>query len=81
MYQIAVLQAGFVYVGNVVINNGWCTITNAKNIRRWGTTDGLGQLVNGPLSETVLDKVGCVRVPMHALIHLIDVDTQKWEKA
>lgn len=30
---------------------------NARCIRRWGTSDGLSQLVKGPTSETVLDAV------------------------
>ena len=52
----------------VVINNGFVlvcrgysqspegvTLTKARCIRVWGTTEGLGQLVNGPTSDTVLD--------------------------
>ena len=53
-------------------------LKSAKNLRVWGTTKGLGELVNGPLSGTKLDQVGTVRVPSRALIHLIDVEQKKW---
>ena len=76
--QIVVLDRGFVYIGYVKTAAGWVHITNAWNIRRWGTTEGLGQLVNGPLSGTTLDRVGNVRVPDHALIHLIAVEEEQW---
>lgn len=34
------------------------TLINAAVVRRWGTTEGLGQLgLEGPQTETVLDKV------------------------
>jgi hypothetical protein len=77
-YKIVVLDRGFVYVGAVKIENDFIIITNAKNIRIWGTTKGLGELVSGPLSKTVTDRVGTVRAPMRALISLIDVESGKW---
>jgi hypothetical protein len=76
--KIAVLDRGFVYIGRVKIDGDFLTISNAQNIRVWGTTKGLGELVNGPTSSTKTDKVGTVRVPMRALISLIDVDGGKW---
>lgn len=53
-----------------VLNNHWCilgvnsaeddatvTVTDAAVIRRWGTTDGIGQLASeGIRKETILDK-------------------------
>lgn len=78
-YQIAVLDRGFVYIGRVEWNDDVLTITNAKCIRRWGTTKGLGELVNGPRPETILDTVGTIHVPEHALIHLIDVVESAWK--
>jgi hypothetical protein len=77
--QIVVLERGFVYVGRVALDNDWLTITGAKNIRCWGTRNGLGELVKGPTKETKLDEVGTVRVPMRAVIHLIDVDQVAWK--
>ena len=76
--QIAVLDRGFVYIGNIVTDGEWCYIENAWNIRRWGTTRGLGELVDGPTSDTQLDRVGSVRVPFHVLHHLIAVKGAGW---
>jgi hypothetical protein len=76
--QIVVLDRGFVYVGDVSIDRDFVVIEHAKNIRVWGTTKGLGELRGGPLSNTTLDDVGTVRAPVRALIHLIDVDSGKW---
>ena len=78
-FAIAVLDRGFVYVGNCELSDEWLVIKNARNVRRWGTTNGLGELaLNGPLEKTVLDDVGVVRVPRRALIHLIDTEGEKW---
>ena len=76
---IVVLDRGFVYIGKVTIEGDWCVIENAKNIRAWGTTKGLGELVSGPTSSTKLDQVGTVRAPMRAVISVIDVDGAKWK--
>ena len=77
--KIAVLDRGFVYVGHVKTEGDFYILTHAKNIRVWGTSKGLGELVSGPTSSTRLDKVGTVRVPARALISLIDVEQAKWK--
>jgi hypothetical protein len=77
--KIVILDRGFVYVGRVALAVDFLTITDAKNIRVWGTSQGLGELVSGPKSATKLDQVGTVRVPMRALISLIDVEQSKWK--
>ena len=76
--KIVVLDRGFVYVGTVEVTDDFVIVTNAKNIRQWGTTKGLGELVYGPLSKTKLDHTGTVRVSVRALISLIDVDQKAW---
>ena len=76
---IVVADRGFVYVGEVEVDDDWCIVTNAKNIRVWGTTQGLGELVNGPTKNTKLDAVGTVRIPMRAVISLIDVKADSWK--
>jgi hypothetical protein len=76
--KIVVLDRGFVYVGRVAIEGDFIVIKSAKNIRAWGTSKGLGELVSGPLSGTKLDTVGTVRVPSRALISFIDVEQSKW---
>jgi len=70
-FNIAVLDNGFVYSGDCFIEDKFLLITNCKNIRQWGTTKGLGELVNGILPKTVLDEVGQVSVPIGRLVHLI----------
>ena len=78
-FAIVVLDRGFVYVGDVTVDDDWCVIENARNIRKWGTTKGLGQLaLEGPTSETILDQAGVVRAPKRALIHLIETEASRW---
>jgi len=76
--KIAVLDRGFVYIGYVKIEGDFLYLRHAKNIRVWGTTKGLGELVSGPTKDTKLDSVGSVTVPVRALISLIDVEQSKW---
>ena len=77
--KIIVADRGFVYVGQVEQSADFVTLKNAKNIRVWGTSKGLGELVSGPTGKTVLDRVGTVRVPMRAVIAIIDVEQSKWK--
>lgn len=70
--NIIVMDRGFVYVGDVTEEQDRLIIKNAKNLRIWGTTEGLGELRNGPISgKTKVDQVGDVCVYRHAVIHLI----------
>ncbi len=68
---IVVLDRGFVYVGDVTREGDMLAIANAKNIRVWGTSKGLGELVKGPTTKTVLDAVGTVQAPFRAVITVI----------
>lgn len=72
--QIVVLDKGFVYVGEAAIDREFVTLTNARNIRRWGTSSGLGELVNGPLKNTVVDASGDLLIPMRAIIHFMSIN-------
>ena len=76
---IVVVDRGFVYIGQVEVDEAWCVVTKAKNIRVWGTTKGLGELVNGPTKDTKLDTVGTLRIPMRAVISIIDVSVDAWK--
>jgi hypothetical protein len=76
--QIVVLERGFVYIGMVTVDGGWVYVNQARNIRKWGTTKGLGELVNGPLKDTILDRVGTLKAPLRSLVSLIDVEESKW---
>ena len=77
--QIVVADRGFVYIGKVEITPEYTVLRNAQNIRMWGTTKGLGELVSGPLGKTQLDPVGTVRIPNRAVISIIDVEQSKWK--
>jgi hypothetical protein len=77
--KIVVADRGYVYVGNVVDDGQFTTITNAKNIRYWGTTKGLGELKDGALSGTKLDFFGTVKIPNKAVIFFLEVDQEKWK--
>lgn len=77
--QIVVADRGFVYVGLVTIEPDWVIVREARNIRYWGTTRGLGQLaLEGPTSTTTLDEIGTVRIPLRAVISLIDTEARLW---
>lgn len=60
--RIIVADRGWVFVGDCKDNeDGSVTIYNAQNIRRWGTTKGLGELTHGALANTQHDSYGTVK--------------------
>lgn len=75
--QIVVLDRGYIYIGDVEILNGHVLIHEAKNIRYWGTKNGLGELINGPLLKTKVDFVGEINARYTAVIHFIQCN-QGW---
>lgn len=77
-YRILVLQRGWVVVGKYSETGDECILTDASVIRRWGTTKGLGELINGPLESTVLDPCGTVRA--HKLAVVMQIECQKWAR-
>lgn len=80
-YAIVVLDRGFVYVGSTTSDNqGNVTMTDAHNIRSWGTTKGLGELVlEGPKSNTKTDKCGTVKIPAKSLISIHPTEKKLWK--
>lgn len=70
--KIAVLQRGWVFVGIFSQEGENCKLTEAYNIRNWGTTKGLGEIVDGPLKTTILDRVGTVSFHELSAIALLD---------
>lgn len=74
---IAVLDNRFVFVaGQLDYDGDSYTLTRVRCIRIWGTTKGLGELVNGPTTDTVLDQqIPIVCVPKHAMIFTFAVST------
>lgn len=61
--RIVVLTNGFVFMGqwHPATDTMAAHITEAQNIRVWGTERGLGQIaLTGPTANTVLDDCGLV---------------------
>lgn len=80
-FCIVVLDKGFVYVGNLTTDDKFITITDARNIRRWGTSKGLGQLaLEGEQADTILDSVGTVKALIGELKHMILSEAKLWKK-
>lgn len=78
--KIAVLQRGWVYVGKFSQNGDMCKLEQSSCIRRWGTSKGLGELVNGPTTNTVLDKAGTVEFHILTAVNLIEGNGEAWAK-
>lgn len=67
--QIVVLHRGHIVVGDVSNDGETVVVENAAVVRRWGTTEGLGELAEkGPLADTILDACRTVRVHQFAVI-------------
>jgi hypothetical protein len=78
--KIVVLQRGWIYIGRFERNGNNCKLHNAYNIRIWGTTKGLPELVNGATNKTILDKCeGVVEFDYLTVIHTITVNPDKWK--
>lgn len=77
--RIVILQRGWVVVGRYQQKGDEISLTGAKVIRRWGTTQGLGELASsGPLPNTKLDPSPVVRFHPLTVIATIDCDPAKW---
>ncbi len=77
---IVVADRGFVWVGDTLRCGDSVYMANAYNIRQWGTQKGLGELATeGPKSETELDPVPSVVIPMRAVIAFVPADRAKWK--
>jgi len=79
-YGLAVVVAdrGFVYIGRVAVNGDMCEISECRNIRYWGTDNGLSQLVNdGPTSKSKIDESQkFVFLPLRAVISIHPVEVK-----
>ena len=79
--KIVILQRGWVFVGKFERSENDCKLTNAKNIRRWGTTKGLGEIANGgPTDKTVLDDAGTVEFDYLTVVATLSCNQEKWEQ-
>lgn len=75
--KIVVADRGWVFLGDVYSDsNGDQLINEAKVIRIWGTTKGLGEIaLTGPTPKTILDDAGTVRIPARSVVAIFDC---KW---
>ncbi len=77
--RIVILHRGWIVIGRVTATKDEVIITDAATVRKWGTTDGLGQLAReGKRQETKLDACPTVRVHPLAIIQQIDCDPKAW---
>jgi hypothetical protein len=65
-------------VGEFKQDGHQCTLENASVIRLWGTTKGLGELLNGPLSGTKLDPCGHVEFHELTMVANLKCVADKW---
>jgi|TARA_Y100000310_G_scaffold60043_1_gene55420 hypothetical protein len=76
--RIVIAQRGWVFVGRYTRDDERVTLSNARVIRKWGTSKGLGELVNGPLSGTTLDPAGFVELHELAVVATLAADADAW---
>jgi hypothetical protein len=78
--KIVILQRGWVFVGRFSKEGSDCKLENAYCIRQWGTTKGIGELVAGPTSKTVLDDAGTVEFNELTIVAMVSADEKGWSK-
>lgn len=82
--RILVLDRGFVLIARCVdllTVALYLEATEVRCIRSWGTTEGLGQLIDGPTENTKFDAViNREVIPVRAILRVIDVNVDKWNK-
>ncbi|MFP4294915.1 MAG: hypothetical protein ACLFQH_03710, partial [Halothiobacillaceae bacterium] len=54
-------------------------LTRARNIRDWGTTQGLGEIaLSGPTRKTILDPAGVVVAPVGSMLFYLECNESAW---
>lgn len=77
--SIVIADRGWVWVGETSETDGWLHVKGARCIRRWGTSEGLGELAaKGPRPNTKMDAASDLRVPLRAVIGLIPCEVAAW---
>jgi len=78
--KIVILNRGWVAVGDFSRCGDMCRLENASVIRRWGTTEGLGELaIGGPQSDTILDPILPIEFHILTTVAIMDVEEEKWK--
>jgi hypothetical protein len=76
-----VLDRGFVVIGKAELDPDYMThwlLNPGRTIRRWGTDQGLAQLKNGPMTNTVLDPPIIRHIPFRSIIEILEVEQKAW---
>ena len=77
--QIIIAERGWVFVGMVAREADHVVIRDAAVVRRWGTTNGIGQLAeHGPQPNTVLDPCPTVHIFALAVVAQIECNETAW---
>ena len=77
--QIVILNRGWVVIGNYSEKGDECTLTDASVIRKWGTSNGIGELAEkGKLADTILDPTPNVHFHKMTMVARIDVNESAW---
>lgn len=88
--QILVLDHRWVLVGALRDDgeeSGIVEITHAHVVTHWGTTRGIGELVDGPTPKTRLDRLppaeagGTLRIPRGKVVLPFPVRSERWATA
>jgi hypothetical protein len=78
--KIIIVQSGWVFCGevsDVPDSPDLVRVSDAYNIRVWGTSQGLGELaLHGKRPDTTLDYYGVVTLPKSAILAFIDCTTE-----
>jgi len=81
-FGILVIDRGNVIVGEFEMSDDdeMITVRDGRVIRRWGTTNGLGQLAaGGPTEKTVLNPLNrTAHVRKSAMFFIIECDPEQW---
>jgi hypothetical protein len=79
--KIVILQRGWVMIGRFKKTGSDCKLYDAYIIRRWGTTNGIGELAGkGKQKDTILDKCfGIVEFDYLTVIATISCAEEKWK--
>ena len=80
MKNIIVLERGWNLVGQLERDGDWFILIDGAVIRRWGTTQGLGELaMKGALPETKLDPIPLTKFHVNQVIMIINCSEEKWK--
>lgn len=78
--RIVILQRGWVMIGYYTESGDNCVLDNAHVIRRWGTTNGLGELANeGKKTNTKLEPTGHVEFHKLTVVATINCNEALWK--